>query len=279
MLRMGWLLALLLFSSAGFAAREINVGFAADNAPLSAQDGTGLEVMIVKTALEKAGFVLKAQYFDINKLRTAISKQRVDAVAGIVKPTVDYPFISSAYLQLNNSLIIDQNSGCTAKGILSLQDCEVVTSSASAALLPDLAKLLTRAKQILKKLNMPKPMGGLLVPNNSSVWELESQAAQHEMFWRQRANAYIGDSHVFAWYQHNRHSEQAANAKIKTIKLGADYGLRVGFVDADVSNDFNRALKQLAKDGTLVRLAAVYQIPVAKMEVSQAPVTFIKHVR
>lgn len=189
MLRSMILLLSLVLSlpSWGDSAHEVLIGFAKDRAPyVISQGDKGISVDLFRAAFASQNYRVVPQYFSTNNLEKAIAS-RVDGIEKSVRTNTHSYFFSDDYLTFHNCIITKQSSG------IELDELEDLTGHRIVAW-PQAHKFMGDEYAALFSPEVVKE-------HTPDYIEHESQLAQNQMFWRDRADVMIIDENIFLWYR------------------------------------------------------------------------------
>lgn len=232
----GMLVWLLLMLSTYAHADEVRVGFAQKRAPFVLQQGGGLEVDIVRAALEQRGHTLVPIYFKDANLKNALRMGRVDAISNIKDNSIKQSglplFLSEYYVFFKNYVITKSNSSCDVTTPQSLTQCTVAA--------------WTDARHHLKGqwrayFDDPK------VQLNKNYYEFNNPSAQIKWLIQGRVDALLIDKHIFKFeYKNNYRIKGKTPLTFKHYNLFEhDNHISLGFTQETLRNDFNEGLKAL----------------------------------
>ncbi len=218
-------------SSDGYS-KELTIGFTPDIPPFIMGE-EGLEVDIVRKALEHKGHTFKIRHYPYKRLQIAVTKM---GAAAVRKTEGDSAFYSDDFVSFHNVAITKKKSGIVLKNISDL-----------------------KGKSILAWQNAHKDLGkefealfspSVTLPYREKYYEIPIQQNQNIMFWKERADVIVIDKTIFLWYR-KQLSDQADTAEeivFHTI-FDAKTSFQVAFKDKQIRDDFNEGLKYIREKG------------------------------
>jgi len=235
---MKWLLLILVFVSSLFS-KEINVGVGLSLEPyIFKKNNSGIELDIVKTVLQNAGYKVKVTYLPFLRIGLYLEDKKIDAATTINENSG----IKGVYY--SNSHIYYQN---------------VVVTLASKHLkinkISDLAGLKVIAFQ-----NATKYLGDKfrkVVPKLKFYQELANQKLQVKLLFAKRVDAIILDVNIFKYIRAHLTGVDT-NQKVKIFEVFPKTYYKVGFLDKHVRDKFNIELKKIKENGEYEKLFKKY---------------------
>ncbi len=222
---------------------EVAVAFSPYKPPyVIGKEHRGLEIDIVREALENVGHTLKIDYFDRQFSRNAIAFGRTDAAAGL-KIDNDDLFYSDIYISFQNTIISHADAKIKLESIADLKGRRFSAWRNAYQNLGEEYKTATE--------NGTSP----------SYLEYDNQLIQNKMFWSRRIDLLVIDQYVFNWYRQRLSEDFITTGEIANhplLPLQTHY--RLGFKAPSYRDDFNRGLKQLIDSGRYDELKDRYLV-------------------
>jgi polar amino acid transport system substrate-binding protein len=232
-----WLL-MTLASPVTAADRELRIIFSQYTPPYVFEQGNGIVVDIVRTALAAADYTLVPVYVPIGRGFELFAEGRVDGTAIIRENSGLMANYSDDFMQYHNR-------------VFALKQRRMKLSS-----LADLAD-----KSIIAFQNAHKYLDeafGNAVANNPNYKEFANQETQVLMLLLGRVDLAVMDESIFRFYRQKLISEGkvAAATEFEIFPLFPPTPYKTAFLDAAIRDHFNRELAAMRSDG---RYAAIYR--------------------
>jgi len=205
---------------------------------LFAKEGRGIEVDIIRQALQIAGHQLGLTFVPYRIGFSGFKKNKFDAVmTANTHLGLEDVFYSDSYIAYHNMAITLASTKLGIKTIDDLSDKKVVAFQ-------EANKYLGGAfSQMSKK--------------NKRYKELTKAEAQIAMLFSRRADVIVLDSNIFQYFRH-RVNKVDVSQVVETQSLFAKSLFHVAFRDKNIRDDFNRGLEQLRKTGQYDEIIASY---------------------
>lgn len=228
---------LCIASSPAFAA-ELKIIFTKYTPPYVFEDGTGIIVDIVRTALEGRGHTVKPVYVPIDRGFKMFADKEVDGTTIIQEASGLQAEYSDSYMQYHNRAFALRSRNLNIRNVADLGDKVVVAfQNADRYLGP--AFLLATA-------------------SNPRYKEMAQQEAQAHMLLLGRIDVAIMDDNIFRYYRQKLIAEKKADPALDVV--GYDIlpatPFKAAFWDRKVRDDFNKGIAAMRKDG---RYDAIYR--------------------
>lgn len=239
-------LALQLFQLQVSAA-EVRVAFSHSVAPFAdAQDGTGVEVDILRAALQAVGYTVKPVFMPSARKMIALRSGDVEAAATLSPQDGPEACFSDVYIHYQDFVIAQK--GRYPKGLR----------------LADLGELRVVAYQLAS--HHLGPEYAAVVKANPRYVEQADQLSQLRMLFGGQTDVIVAERHIF---EHQLRRLQ--DSRFKERPFAVDYlpmfkpvPYRVAFLDPALCEQFNAGLARIRREGVLERITAAY-LPVVKL--------------
>jgi len=233
-----WLLLLCCMSGSPAFSAELKIIFTKYTPPYVFEDGTGIIVDIVRTALESGGHTVKPVYAPIDRGFRMFADKEVDGTTIIQEASGLKAEYSDTYMQYHNRAFALRSSKLNIRDVADLGDKAVVA--------------FQNAEKYLG------PAFAVAVASNPRYKEMAQQEAQAHMLLLGRIDVAVMDEHIFRYYRQKLITE-------KKVETAADYvgydifpatPFKAAFLDKKVRDDFNKGIAAMRKDG---RYEAIYR--------------------
>jgi len=232
------IVALCCASGGPARAAELTIIFSKYTPPYVFEDGTGIVVEIVRTALESGGHKVKPVYVPIERGFKMFAEKQVDGTTIIQESSGLKAEYSDNFMQYHNRAFALKSRKLAIRGVADLGDKSVVAFQ-----------------------NANKYLGqdfGRAVAANPRYKEMAQQEAQTQMLLLGRIDLAIMDESIFRYYRlkliAERKAEQAQEFVGHAIFPPTPY--KAAFLDRKVRDDFNKAIAAMRRDG---RYEAIYR--------------------
>lgn len=232
---------LLLFccivSSRAFSA-ELKIVFSKYTPPYVFEDGTGIVVDIVCTALEASGHNVTPVYAPIDRGFKMFAAKQVDGTTIIKESSGLKAEYSENFMQYHNYAFALKSSNLDIQSVADLGDKSVAAFQNADRYL---GEAFARA-----------------VAKNRRYKEMAQQEAQTQMLLLGRIDVAVMDESIFRYYR----QQLIAAGKVDPAKEVVAYDIfpptayKAAFNDPKVRDDFNKAIAAMRKDG---RYEALYR--------------------
>ncbi|WP_186453779.1 substrate-binding periplasmic protein [Denitratisoma sp. DHT3] len=226
-----------IVSGQAFSA-ELKIVFSKYTPPYVFEDGTGIVVDIVRTALEAGGHTVKPVYVPIDRGFKMFVERQVDGTTIIQESSGLKAEYSDDFMQYHNRAFALKSRNLVIRGVADLGDKSVVAFQ-----------------------NADKYLGGdfaRAVEKNRRYKEMAQQEAQAQMLLLGRIEVAVMDESIFRYYR----QKLIAERKVEPAQEVVDYDIfpptpyKAAFIDRKVRDDFNQAVAAMRKDG---RYDAIYR--------------------
>ena len=232
------LLVVCCVMSASASAAELRIIFSQYTPPYVFENGTGIIVDIVRTALEEGGHTVKPVYVPIERGFRMFAEKQVDGTTIIQESSGLKAEYSQNFMQYHNRAFVLKSRNLVIRGFSDLSDKSVVAFQNANTYL---GKDFSRA-----------------VAANPRYKEMAQQEAQTHMLLLGRIDVAVMDESIFRYYRQKliaeRKAEQAQEYVGHDIFPPTPY--KAAFVDRKIRDNFNRAIAVMRKDG---RYEAIYR--------------------
>ena len=219
-------------------AAELRIIFTKYTPPYVFEDGTGIVVDIVRTALESSGHKVIPVYVPIERGFKMFADKQVDGTTIIQESSGLKAEYSDNFMQYHNGAFALKSRNLAIRGIADLRD-----------------------KSIVAFQNADKYLGedfGRAVAANPRYKEMAQQEAQTQMLLLGRIDIAVMDESIFRYYRLKLIAEKKAEPAQEFVRydIFPPTPYRAAFVDRKVRDDFNKAIAAMRKDG---RYEAIYR--------------------
>jgi len=237
---------LFLFGAAvsNIHAEELKIGFTPDIPPFIIGE-KGLEVDIVRSALQYKGHTFKMKRYPYKRLQIAVSKMGLDGAAAVRKTEGDGVFYSDDFIAFQNVAITKKKSGIVLEKISDLKGKSILAwQNAHRDLGKEFEDMFSPATNS---------------PHRKKYDEIPIQRNQNMMFWKERADVIVIDETIFLWYR-NQLSEQVNTTEEVIFHniFDNETHFQVAFKDQRIRDDFNEGLRHLRESGIYQQLLDKY---------------------
>jgi polar amino acid transport system substrate-binding protein len=220
------------------SARELKIIFSQYTPPYVFENGTGIVVDIVRTALESSGYKVQPVYVPIGRGFQMFQAKEVDGTTIIQESSGLKAEYSEFFMQYHNRAFALKSRDLSIRNIGDLKDKSVVGFQ-----------------------NATKYLGeefGRMAAGNSKYKEMAQQEAQTHMVLLGRIDVAVMDESIFRYYREKLIAEGKADKSKEYVgfDIFPPTPYRAAFNDAKVRDDFNKGIAAMRKDG---RYDAVYR--------------------
>lgn len=231
-------LMLMLLPWASVQARDLKIIFSQYTQPYVFEQGNGIVVDIVRSALEPAGYRVVPVYVPIGRGFQLFAEKRVDGTAIIRENSGLEANYSDDFMQYHNRAFALKSRQLRLRSFDDFRDMTVVGFQ-----------------------NAYKYLGdefGRAVAANPNYKEMANQETQTLMLLLGRIDVAVMDESIFRFYREKLIAEGKAPRSVvyEVFPLFPPTPYKTAFVDAKVRDDFNRGLAALRRDG---RYEAIYR--------------------
>lgn len=218
-------------------AADLKIIFTKYTPPYVFEDGTGIVVDIVRTALEASGHKVQPVYVPIERGFKMFAERQVDGTTILQESSGLKAEYSAEFMQYHNrafalksrNLVIHKTSDLADKSVVAFQ-------------------------------NADKYLGGefgRMAAANKRYKEMAQQEAQTTMLLLGRIDVAVMDESIFRYYRQKLIAEgKATSSQEPTVyDIFPPTPFRAAFIDGKVRDDFDRAIANMRKDG---RYEAIY---------------------
>jgi polar amino acid transport system substrate-binding protein len=233
--------ALLGAPSAFSGPKELTVAVGLALPPYNIPEtNSGIEMDIVREALQNKGYAIKAKYVPFARVRREFMNREVDAALTINPDSGIKAFYSDKHLVCQNVVVSLKKNNFKINTINDLKDKSVLAfQDATLYLGRDFASM---AKQ------------------NAQYKEIAKQELQINLLYSNRVDAIVLDKNIF--YHHRKHNDMVDTSQpIDIWQIFPPTPFSVAFVDEKVRDDFNEGLKQLRESGRYDEIVKKYITP------------------
>jgi polar amino acid transport system substrate-binding protein len=236
-------LASLVFVCTAFpgtpsAATELKIIFSQYTPPYVFENGTGIVVDIVRTALESSGYKIQPIYVPIGRAFKMFEAKQADGTTIIQEASGLKAAYSDHYMQYHNRAFALKSSNLSIRSIGDLKDKSVVAFQ-----------------------NANKYLGeafGQMAAANPRYKEMAQQDAQTHMLLLGRTDVVVMDESIFRYFRAKLIAEGKADKAQEYVgfDIFPPTPYKAAFTEPRVRDDFNKGIAAMRKDG---RYDAVYR--------------------
>ncbi|NPA55709.1 MAG: amino acid ABC transporter substrate-binding protein [Epsilonproteobacteria bacterium] len=226
---MRWL-AIFIFVSSLLAQKTIIVGVGLSLEPyIIKKNNTGIELDIVKTALQNAGYKVKVKYLPFLRIPLYLKDKKIDAATTINEHSgIKNVYYSDRDIYYQNVVVTLKSSHLNIKKVSDLKGLRVIGFQNSDKYLGK------EFRDVIPKLKLYQ--------------ELANQRLQVKLLFAHRVDAIILDVNIFK-YIRNHLKDINTQQKVVIFEPFAKTYYKVGFLDKNVRDKYNIALRKMKKDG------------------------------
>jgi polar amino acid transport system substrate-binding protein len=225
-------------SSAPAYAAELKIVFSKYTPPYVFEDGSGIIVEIVRTALEAGGHTVKPVYAPIDRGVKMFADREVDGTTIIQEASGLKAEYSDNYMQYHNRAFALRSRKLNIRDVADLGDKAVVA--------------FQNAEKYLG------PAFTVAVASNPRYKEMAQQEAQAHMLLLGRIDVAVMDEHIFRYYRQKLIAEKKADPSLEYVgyEIFPATPFKAAFWDRRIRDDFNKGIAAMRKDG---RYDAIYR--------------------
>ncbi|WP_462159816.1 substrate-binding periplasmic protein [Pseudoalteromonas sp. GB56] len=190
---------------------------------------SGIEVEIVRTALQNKGYTVKFFYVPFARLKSSLHSHLADAALTLKSDNESGDiYYSEPHIEFHNVVVTLSKNDISIKSIDDLSSLSVLAFQNANINLGDAFDAMAKG--------------------NSRYAEIANQESQVSMLFLERVDALVIDKRIFDYYQQRLDSPLNAQAiTVHNIFSPTDY--HVGFIKKAIRDDFNHALSDLRLSG------------------------------
>jgi polar amino acid transport system substrate-binding protein len=231
---------LVLFCGMGnpIYAAELKIVFSQYTPPYVFENGSGIVVDIVRTALEAGGHTVRPMYVPIERGFRMFSERQVDGTTIIQESSGLKAEYSDNFMQFHNRVFALKSRNLVIRNLADLGDKSIVAFQYAGKYLgKDFASV---------------------VAGNKRYKEMAQQDAQTQMLLLGRIDVAVMDESVFRYYRQKLIVEKKVDQALEftSFDVFPPTPYKAAFIDRKVRDDFNRAVAAMRKDG---RYDAIYR--------------------
>ncbi|MGE0256146.1 MAG: substrate-binding periplasmic protein [Alphaproteobacteria bacterium] len=220
------------------SAAELKIVFGQYTPPYVFENGTGIVVDIVRTALADSGHTVQPVYAPIERSFKMFAERQVDGTTIIQESSGLEAAYSDSFMQYHNRAFALRASNLSIRGVADLRDKSVVAfQHADKYLGPDFERAIT---------------------GNPRYKEMAQQEAQTQMLLLGRIDVAVMDESIFRYYRLKLISEKKADETREYVghDIFPPTPYKAAFIDPKVRDAFDKAIAAMRADG---RYEAVYR--------------------
>lgn len=256
MLRIPLLACLLCLTLQPAGAELVRVGFGKDKPPyIIGEEKRGIEIEIFRQALAHGGHELVPLHFSQLNFAKALNSKRVDALSMPLPGRKDI-YLSDPFVTYIDCIITKKDSGITLETLDDIIGHRVVAWPGAH---------LHLGGEYTRLFGTPE-----LRKHTPEYLELDSQKAQNEMFWRDRADILVIDEYIFRWYRQYLSTTEDTTAPVKYHYLfPRETKVRASFLDKQIRDDFNEGLRALRESGQYDKIIEEFIGPLSSWQAAK----------
>lgn len=225
-------------------AEELTIGFGMDKPPfVFGQEKRGLEIDIVREALQYKGHTFTIRHLSNNRLQCALlTMEDIDGVA-TVRATDDSLFYSKNFITFENFAISKKKVGIVLHKVSDLKGLHfAIWQNAWRDLGPEFEALYSPDS-----------------PDREGYHEVSSQEGQNEMFWKERVAVIIVDKTIFEWYRKQFAGKYDTSLEVVYHDIFQEKThFQVAFKEQKLRDEFNEGLRYIRETGIYQQLVDKY---------------------
>jgi polar amino acid transport system substrate-binding protein len=217
---------------------ELRIVFPQYTPPYVFEDGTGIVVDIVRTALEAAGHKVKPVYVPIERGFKMFAARQVDGTTIIQESSGLKAEYSDNFMQYHNRAHALKGRNLSIRNVGDL-----------------------KGKSVIAFQNAEKYLGEdfrRAIAGNPNYKEMAQQEAQTHMLLLHRTDVVVMDESIFRYYREKLIAERKADRAQEYVAFDIfpPTPYKAAFIDRKVRDDFNKGIAAMRKDG---RYEAIYR--------------------
>lgn len=198
----------------------------------------GLEVDIVRQALQEAGYTLKLDFVPFARVPISLKDKSVDCALTINEASgVTGVFYSQSHITYQNVAVGLKSRGLKIAKAEDLKPLRVVAFQEATSYLGNDFRAMAKA--------------------NPSYSELANQEAQVKMLFMDRADAVVMDVNIFKYFR-QAIKDVEVDAEVTIYPIFPPTNYKVAFIDKDVCQKFNAAFGKLKASGKIDAIFKTY---------------------
>ncbi|UTH74911.1 ABC transporter substrate-binding protein [Chromobacterium sp. IIBBL 290-4] len=234
-------------------APVLRVAFSSQRPPFSFYDDkqgdTGIEVDIMRAALNKMGYELKPIIVPNSRLILEVAKGKADIASAVHEHGADRPglYLSDGMVEYDNIVIAKKKRRLSIRSLTDLMQHDFVIWQHGWQ---DLGEPFRAAFQ-------PDRNGRF----RANYHETANQESQCKMFWANRTELIVIDRTVFSWYRKKLEASMPTGEDLSFFPLfpqATQYP--AAFRSMALRDRFNQELKALRKSGEYQRIVSRYRL-------------------
>ncbi|WP_374421710.1 substrate-binding periplasmic protein [Chromobacterium sp.] len=234
---------LLALAAQAWAQKTIKVAFGESLEPYVMEGGkTGLELEIVRAALQERGYLIEPVFFSQPRLPMAMKSKDIDAVATVGEQAGLQAEYSDVYISYEDVAITLASRHIQLHNPKELGAYRVLAFSLAKQYLGPAYKEMAKA--------------------NPNYAETANQVDQNRLLFRGSVDVVVADRNIFAWMNHKLSSQfKEKTAPVDIHRLFAPTLYRMAFRSATLKDEFNHGLRAIQKNGVYKQIVNRYQNP------------------
>ncbi|GGY58841.1 polar amino acid ABC transporter [Bacterioplanes sanyensis] len=227
---MRWLSLLLMAIAASSQAAEVKMSVGLALPPyVIADENRGMELDIVRAALEQKGHTLSVKYVPFMRVKTSLEEGKVDAAMTVNESSgLSGVHYSDVHMTYQNVAIGLEKNGFNVAGVTDLGRFSIIAFQ-------DATKYLGKEFAAMAK-------------SNSGYKEMARQEAQIKLLFAGRTQLVVMDRNIFTYYRGSETSVDVS-APVSLFEVFPPTDYKVAFGSAAIRDDFNAGLAQLKSSG------------------------------
>ena len=236
---MKWLLVIFMIISSLWAEKTVIVGVGLSLEPyIIKKNNTGIELDIVKTALQKAGYQVRVKYLPFLRIPLYLKDKKIDAATTINENSgIKNVFYSDKDIYYQNVVVTLKSRHLDIKKVSDLKGLRVIGFQNSD-------------KYLGKKFRE-------VIPKLKFYQELANQRLQVKLLFAHRVDAIILDVNIFKYIRQHL-KDVNTKQKVAIFETFPKTYYKVGFLDKNVRDKYNKALRKMKKNGECDKIFKKY---------------------
>lgn len=233
------LLFSLLSPAVPVSAQTLVIGFGTHKPPyVFEQEHRGLEVEIVIAALEQTGLQVEPYYSPLERMHMMLERQELDGITVTSEASGVSAHYSDVYITYQNVAVTLKARNIRLSRISDLSQYSVSAFQRARLLLGDEFRTMAL--------------------NNSLYREEARQVTRNLLLYAGRIDVMIGDRRIIRAFTDEVADRVDTTQEIEIHPLFEPTAYRMGFVDADLRDQFNSGLQQIRENGRYQEIEARY---------------------
>ncbi|MGR2664214.1 substrate-binding periplasmic protein [Chromobacterium haemolyticum] len=232
---------LLALGANAHAHKLVKVAFGESLEPYVMEGGqNGLELEIVRAALQERGYRIEPVFFSQPRLPMALKNKDIDAVATVGEQAGLQAEYSDVYISYEDVAITLSSRRIQLHQTKELGAYRVLAFSLAKQYLGEAFKDMAK--------------------NNPNYAETANQVDQNRLLFRGSVDVVVADRNIFAWMNHKLATQfKEKTAPVDIHRLFPPTVYRMAFRSAPLRDEFNQGLRAIQKNGVYKQIVNRYQ--------------------